>query len=297
MADILLLVAALYPSLQNPFRDVLSRIAEDARATATPTKVGPSEVDWIENFHALVAVNLASDLRKCVRRKRLALSVSVQTALVHGNPFKVTPTWRHRPRPSVEIGDLLLVGERHKTGGLKERQALLLQMKVGAVVLRSPSVSGPTRQAALFAEWPPIEWSAASMLAGLPGPFPRTPSPGPCDAAQFGIIPNASAWPRDSFDALPLKRGPGFGKKRSLAGEMARTLRLDLGIDATPGPTDGWPRIVEDILQVAPTKTFRADTNRPSRSPTTTEHRRSGGAKRGRFVVIVVGFGPPSVFE
>jgi len=159
-------------SLQVPFADALSRLAIDARATATAlTKTGFSEVDWIENFHALVATNLAADLRARVRAQGQAVSVAVGTALVHGSPFRVTPNWGHGSSPSIEIGDLLFVGERHEVDGLKERQALLLQMKVGAVVLRSAAVSGPTRQAALFAEWPPITWSVTATCAGLPGLF------------------------------------------------------------------------------------------------------------------------------
>lgn len=30
---------------------------------------------------------------------------------------------------------------------------------------------------------------------------------------------------------------------------MAATARLAIGIDATPGPPDGWPRIVQDMLE------------------------------------------------
>jgi hypothetical protein len=284
-------------SLQVPFADALSRLAIDARATATAlTKTGFSEVDWIENFHALVATNLAADLRARVRAQGQAVSVAVGTALVHGSPFRVTPNWGHGSSPSIEIGDLLFVGERHEVDGLKERQALLLQMKVGAVVLRSAAVSGPTRQAALFAEWPPITWSVTATCAGLPGPFPRTPSPGPCDAAQFGIIPDSAAGPSPDFDALPLIPGPAFGNPRPLLGEIARTLRLDLGIDATPGPRDGWPRIVEDILHVAPITPFRAGATRPARHPAAAAHRLHG-AHRGRFVVVVVGFGGPGVLD
>lgn len=284
-------------SLQAPFGDVLSRMVNDARATATPTKAGVSEVDWIENFHALIAENLATDLRARLQGTGLALSVAVRTALVHGSkPFQVTPDWQHRPEPAVEIGDLLLVGERHAPDGPEERQALLLQMKVGPVALGSPVVSGPARQAALYAEWPPITWTEAATRAGLSPPFPRTPSPGPCDAAQFGIIPGSLSGLGASFDALPLNPGPAFGRSRSLTGEMARALRLDLGVDATPGPRDGWPRIVEDILRVAPTATFRASSKRQPTSHASAEHRRRGAA-RGRFLVIVVGFGPPGALD
>jgi hypothetical protein len=291
-------VAPLDSRLQTPLSGVLTRMANDARATAAKaTKAGVSEVDWIEDFHALVAQNLAAELYDKIRLAGLRLSISVATALVHGNPFQVDPLWRHGISPAVEISDLLLVGERHDASGVAERQALLLQMKVGLVKLRRPSVSGAARQAALFSEWPPITWSKRSTRDELPGPFPRTPAPGPCDAAQFGIIPDAGTWPATSFEALPLAGGPRFAQPRSLTAEMARTLRLDLGVDATPGPVDGWSRIVEDILRVAPPATFRAVGGSASASPTTNEHRRIGGASRGRFAVIVVGFGPPGVLD
>jgi hypothetical protein len=288
-------VPALDPRLQGPFTDVFLRMANDARATGRQYRAGVSEVDWIEDFHALVAENLAADLQQRVHGEGMTLSVSVGTALVHGRPFQVKPTWAHRPSPTVEIGDLLMVGERHDTTGLVERQALLLQMKVGPVALRSALVSGPTRQAALYAEWPPFTWSDATTLNGLPGPFPRTPAPGPCDAAQFGIVPNHRAGV-GTFDALPLMPGPRFAPARQLAGEMARVLRLDLGVDATPKPSSGWSRIVQDILEVAPAKTFRSNAT-PSKTAATTRHRADGGARRGRFLVIVVGYGPPGVLD
>jgi hypothetical protein len=75
---------ALDPCLQSPFSDVLLRIANDARATARQLRKGPSEVDWIENFHALVAEDLAADLQHRLRGDGIALSASVGTALVHG---------------------------------------------------------------------------------------------------------------------------------------------------------------------------------------------------------------------
>jgi hypothetical protein len=271
-------------------------MARDAQATGRKYRTGVSEVDWIEDFHALVAENLEVDLRQRLRGEGMSLSVSVGTALVHGTTFQVTPAWAHGPSPTVEIGDLLLVGERRDVAGLVERQALLLQMKVGPVALRSPLVSGPTRQAALYAEWPAFTWSQTTTLNGLPGPFPRTPTPGPCDAAQFGIVPNYQAGAGGTFDALPLMPGPRFASPRQLAGEMARVVRLDLGVDATPKPSNGWPRIVQDILEVAPAKTFRSNAT-PSESATTTRHRTDGGARRGRFLVIVVGHGPPGVLD
>jgi hypothetical protein len=289
---------ALDDRLQPLFSDVFLRMVRDARATSKPTKAGVSEVDWIENFHALVAENLETELGARIAGTGLRLSASVGTALVHGSPFQVSPVWGYRSSPTVELGDLLLVGERHDATGLIERQALLLQMKIGAVALRSPSVSGPTRQAALFAEWPPFTWAQAATLSGAPGPFPRTPAPGPCDAAQFGIIPDAGTWGRGgTFDALPLSPGPRFESARPLVGEMARAVRLALNVDATPGPANGWARIVQDVLDVAQVGTFRAKTRTPARNGATTQHRTGAGGRRGRFVVVVVGFGDQGVVD
>ncbi len=288
-------MAPLDKALQGPLHQVFNRLLVDARATARPRKAGPSEVDFIENFHALVAANLQGEIARHV--SGLALSVRVETALVHGSPFQVRPEWRHGDAPTVEIGDLMLVAERfdRESGGEPaERQALLLQIKVGRPKLRAYPDGGPTRQAALFAEWPPIYWVSAAMRR-LPGPFPRTPAPGPCDAAQFGIVPPASP----SFEALPLeahRRKIWFGEARPLAGELARTMRLNLGVDATPDGGNGWPRIVEDLLQAAPLKDFRASASSKAPSEITQEHR-DLGARRGRFVIVRVGIADQGVLD
>jgi hypothetical protein len=284
-------------ALQDPLREVFDRLLADARATARPRKTGPSEVDFIENFHALVAANLEDAVARRIANSGLTLSVKVETALVHGAPFQARPRWPYGSAPTIEIGDLMLVGERYEResgGGPDERQALLLQMKVGKPKLRARPDGGPTRQAALYARWPPIDW-VSSAMAKLPGSFPRKPAPGPCDAAQFGIVPPAST----SFEALPLEasgRRFWFGEARSLADELARTVRLDLGVDATPDGGDGWPRIVEDMLQVAPLKTFRASSSSKAPNAITRDHR-DFGASRGRFVILRVGIAPPGVFD
>jgi hypothetical protein len=291
-------MAPLDAALQGQLREVFARLLVDARATARPRKTGPSEVDFIENFHALVAANLEDAVRRHIANSGLSLSVKVETALVHGSPFQVQPRWRHGSGPTIEIGDLMLVGERYdkeSREGPTQRQALLLQMKVGKPKLRARPDGGPTRQAALFAEWPPIHW-VSSAMASLPGPFPRTPNPGPCDAAQFGIVPPSSTSP---FEALPLEllgRRIWFGEARDLAGELARTVRLDLGVDATPDGSNGWPRIVQDILQVAPVKTFRASAK--SKAPSTfAQGHRELGASRGRFLVVRVGVADQGVLD
>jgi hypothetical protein len=87
-----------------------------------------------------------------------------------------------------------------------------------------------------------------------------------------------------------------FGEARDLAGELARTVRLDLGVDATPDGSNGWPRIVQDILQVAPMKTFRASAKSKAPSTFAQEHRELG-ASRGRFLVIRVGVADQGVLD
>jgi len=292
-------MAPLAPTLQAPLEGALAGIVKEAKATARARSSGPDEVDWIENFHALVEAKLAGHMRAAVRGQHLSLSFRVDTALVHGQPFQVRPSWRYGEVPTVEIGDVLVVGEQHdKTEKLIERQGLLLQMKVGQPALRQYPKEGSTRQAALFAEWPPFAWDHKSTSAGLPPPFPRTPAPRPCDAAQFGIIPTR---PGGTFDALSLRppRGstrPVFARTRPLVAEIARVIRLDLGVDATPDGSNGWPRIVQDMLDVAARKRFRYTARTPSVSRATQRHR-AGGAWRRRFVVVVVALGPPGVFD
>jgi hypothetical protein len=284
-------MAPLDETLQAPLHQVFERLLTDARVTARPMKTGPSEVDFIENLHALIAANLRDAIARQV--SGLGLSVKVGTALVHGSSFKVRPEWRHG-KASLEIGDLMLVAERYDREpreGPVERQALLLQIKVRKPTLAARPRVSTDRQAALFAEWPPFHW-ASSVMKGLPGTFPRTPRPGPCDAAQFGTL-------LPTFEALPLgSRGRRiwFDEARDLAGELARTVRLALGVDATPDGGNGWPRIVEDMLQVAPVKDFRASSRSKAPSEITQEHR-DRGARRGRFTIVQVGIAEQGVFD
>jgi hypothetical protein len=248
-------VPPLPSSLQRPFQGIFERLLQDASATAARRRRGVDEVDWIEKFHALIGVSLVHDVRAATRGSGTGLSVAVQSVLVHGNPFQVRPTWSHSG--TIEIGDILLVSDVVQQSGHFERQALLLQMKVGQPKIGT-RVVWTTAQAKLYATWPPITWSDPKTLQGLPRPFPRTPAPGPCRAAQFGVVPSfrEARWKRD-IDALPLVSSKAFGRPTALSAEIAKTFRLDLGVDATPDGTNGWPRVVEDILRAAKLRDFR----------------------------------------
>jgi hypothetical protein len=233
-------------------------------------------------------------------------SIAVETALVHGNPYQVLPSWRYGSRP-LEIGDLMIVGEAYGPSSgppvLTERHAFLMQTKVGVPRLGRAHVgttlAGPTAQAQLYTDWPPVAWTAAVLRALQPPPLPRTPVPGACDAAQFGIVPVS---PFGAFEALPLAAGPTFGVSEPLPAVCARTVRIDLGIDATPQPAgNGWPRIVEDILA-------RAGLSGAGGRGTTGASGATGGLAEGGgasdtaeperpFVAIVVRTGPQGMLD
>jgi hypothetical protein len=211
--------------------------------------------------------------------------------------FNVRPQCPGGNGPGVEIGDLLVVAERY-VGRLDEatheRQALLLQVKVHPPKMKPLGTNSTANQAALYGHWPPFNWSSAT-LRSLPGPFPRTPNPGPCDAAQFAIIDPSSI----TFEAIPLELRGGvasFGNPRDLAGQLARTVRLDLGVDATPDGGNGWPRIVEDMLAIAPLKAFREAGKTPAVNPVTQDHR-AAGASRGRFVVLRIAIADQGILD
>ena len=184
-------MGSLPSPLQARFEEVFRLHLARAHATAKRRKGGSvDEVDWIEKFHALVGVDLERALRGALRSEGVGVSVAVATALVHGVPFKAWPRWPHyKTTRAVEVGDLLLIGEARGEGNeLVERQALLLQMKVG-----KPALGGPVRdakaQAELYATWPHFNWSK-KLRRNLPGPFPRTPEPGTSLASRFGVIPS-----------------------------------------------------------------------------------------------------------
>ncbi len=251
------LVKALQPRLEEVFFRLLRRTYVTARKRAGGEA---DEVDWIEKFHDLVATDLEDDLRRELRLGGLPLSIAVNSALLHGKPFQAWPRWRHTTARSIEVGDLLLIGEYQEQSGIvSERQALLLQMKVGTPSLpENAPVRGAKAQAELYAAWPPFNWSK-KLRGMLPGPFPREPAPGPSAAARFGIIPTRSSSSWSSHNACPVEAGPRLGSAEALQVPMARVVRLDLGIDATPGrgPSGGWSRIVQDMLDVAPLYVFR----------------------------------------
>jgi hypothetical protein len=87
-----------------------------------------------------------------------------------------------------------------------------------------------------------------------------------------------------------------FGNPRDLAGQLARTVRLDLGVDATPDGGNGWPRIVEDMLAIAPLKAFREAAKTPAVNPVTQDHR-AAGASRGRFVVLRIAIADQGILD
>jgi len=279
----------LNQSLQAPLERVFDRLVTKAAQTSAKTSSGKlSEVDWIEKFHWLVAARLANEVRQELRGIQIPQSVTVDSALIHGSPFQVTPKWKHNG--GVEIGDLLLAGQRlDRNTAVIERQALLLQMKVGKPRIKYPPPrrDSSSRQATLFATWPPFEWTHTAMRCSVPPPSPRTPNPGPCNAAQFGII---SA----SHSAHQLCSVGKFHAATSLAREMARAVRLDIGVNATPGPPDGWPRIVQDILEVAPQRMLHGR----SRHDSVKLSGKPQPVSRGRgFLVIVVSYAPPGILD
>jgi hypothetical protein len=305
-------VVPLPRELQLPFEEVFGQLLRRVHATAKRRSGGKvDEVDWIEKFHALVRVDLEDGLRGAVRSEGGAFSVAVGSALVHGIPFNAWPRWAHRTARSIEIGDLLLVAELRGTRlELVDRQALLLQMKVGKPTLGGP-VTAAKAQAELYATWPHFNWSE-KLRNKLPGPFPRTPWPGPSAAAQFGIIPpeDGRSW-RTRHEALPLRHGPVFEQAAALERPMARTARLDLGVDAAPPTGTGWGRIVQDMLDAAPAYWFRGQRRFDPRTEpfglgrrllsgenaagTSPEQERR--ARRRVFVIVQVGFGPQGVLD
>ncbi len=211
---------SLSESLQEPFKLAF----EGMFKSATGPEQG--EVDWLEHFHSEVGEKLDQKLRETMRNAEIWDSVIVQSAFIHGNPFQIEPVEPLSRR--VEAGDLLLVGERYDGGGVIERQALLLQMKVGPPNLNRTST---LQQALLYGSWPPITWQS-QPLRELPGPHPRTPTPGPCDAAQFGIIPAAGEAASPTAQRLI---GPGIFTAESgpLSAEMAAVSRLESDCPAT----------------------------------------------------------------
>lgn len=291
----------LLPALQIPIEAAFERLFRSAAATATRAIRGPSEVSWIEQTHNLAAVTLEADIRDALRSSGSSDSVSVASAFIHGNPFKVSA--RYPLSKPAEAGDLLLVGERRDRTGVTERQALLLQMKVGPPWWKSPA-SSTCQQALLYGAWPEIDWQS-SALRRLPGKHPRTPNPGPCRAAQFGVIPEYGA---TSYEAWPLISPAVFGSSLPLAAEAASAIRLALGVDATPGPDDGWSRIVQDMLERADLLTYAERSRRLRQFGGTDEAEAAAGhheplgerhpyARRGRFAVIVVRHGPQGVLD
>lgn len=277
----------LAPSLQRPLETVFQEHLEATRRAAHKLPSGNiSEVDWIERFHEGCASGLEIKIRTALRGAGSTASVAVDSALIHGSPFQILPDWCHGG--GLEIGDLMLVGQRHdETGALQERQALLLQMKVGRARLKLPPgrTDSTARQGHLFATWPRFCWRFQAMRANVRQPPCREPRRGPSDAAQFGLIERS----RDR--ARRLVSPDRFAPATPLAQELARVVRLDLGVDATPAtsstPTFGWPQIVQDMLERAPGEMFHGASRSTSPDPT----------GRRAFTTIVVATGPTGILD
>lgn len=277
----------LAPALQGPLETVFEEHLAATRSVARRLPSGNvSEVDWIERFHERCASTLEGAVRSALQRTGASTSVTVDSALIHGSPFQVLPDWKHEG--GLEIGDLLIVGQQHdRAGALQERQALLLQMKVGWARVKLPPrrTDSTSRQAYFYATWPRFCWRFRPMRAGVLQPPCRQTGGGPSDAAQFGEIGGL----RDR--ARRLHPTGSFTRSTALARELARVVRLDLGVDATPAPAStpdyGWPQIVQDILERAPGEMFHGARRSTTPDP---EGRRA-------FAVVAVATGPQGILD
>jgi hypothetical protein len=287
-------------STQLKFEETFFKLLQRVHVTAKRRRKGViDEVDWIEKFHALGGVDLEVDLRQVLRP--LALSVAVNSALLHGKPFQAWPKWSHTSARSIEIGDLLLIGEYHGEKGFVQREALLLQMKVGTpAVSPSAAIRGTNAQGEFYAQWPSFNWSG-KLRRTLPNPFPRKPEPESRSAARFAIIPEDDSCLWSSYKAYQVEPGPRLGAEELVQVLMARIVRLSLGIDAAPVPamSRGWPRIVQDILDVAPLYTFRGQQRYRTREGMGRVPSEVGGAHKPRagFAIVQVGIGPQGRFD
>jgi hypothetical protein len=240
--------------------DVLERLLRDA----LPPSGRPHEVAWFKKLHQLIALNLEPELAGVLRRHRALFTPVVHSALVHASPFYVRRTGSNGP--SVEIGDMLLVGSAYHASGQRQREALLLQLKVGKghrPYAHTQTWNSTRRQAELYASWPQFEWTQPGMVQMLTGSSAatavRNPVHAPCRAAQLGFIPSSGRTASGSEflarEVGPLPPTPPvyFQTSRKLCEEWATVLMLGLGIDATPTPlpSDGWSQIVDDMLYVA----------------------------------------------
>lgn len=282
----------LSPDLQIPFQNVFDEAIIAAVACAPRLAHGPDEVGWLEAFHSEVGSGLGNRLREEMGAVGVEGSVLAQSAFVHGNPFQILPEAPVERR--VEAGDLLVVGERYERDrGLVERQALLLQMKVGEGLEGDSTF----QQALLYGAWPPVNWNAR-VLRALPGTHPRTPRPGPTRAAQFGIIPARSGNASGALELLA--PGTFSGLARALAAEMAAVARLAIGVDATPGLPDGWPRIVQDMLERSLGLEYGKG-GLPRHSGAIGGESSDGGGDEGKdgdgFTTVVVSTGPTGMLD
>jgi len=234
------------------------------------------EVAWITAFHSAVERDLETELLATPSRTG---SVRVKSALVHGTTFTVDVP--PSGKSGTEIGDLLLVGESFKGTEVVEREALLLQMKVG---LGRPSGSSSANQLALYGNWTTVSWRKPGMRADLPPTHPRKLNPGDRTVARFGLLPTSGSSPSTALCREVEPSADLSLYAMPLAAAMALPVCLTVGVDATPGPSDGWPRVVEDMLWIARERHFMSEPRLHQvelRYESRSEH-------RDRLLVIVV---------
>jgi len=241
------------------------RTVIDGRLTSAWTQTArghrrrPCEVAWFTALHKQFEDSLERDLAQAVGGS--GLLPIVESVKVHGSkPFAVRPFTAPWPGSgeTAEIGDLIFIVSIVKSGVLRQREALLLQMKVKPVNVKDDST---IRELHLYASWPHFWWASNRTAKACPAPHVRCPSPGPCDAAQIGVIPIGSPSPFTAYHVSLSNGVPGLeAPGRDLASEVACVLNLNLGIDATLRQRGCvcWPQIVEDI------RLFAGDAHRQS---------------------------------
>jgi hypothetical protein len=216
----------------------------------------PFEPRWFKALHGFFTATLEMELFDAIPSS--GFRPLVESAVVHGgSPFAVRPAavpWTCGGE-TTEIGDILFVVSRVESMGLVDREALLLQVKVGPPKQSDDSTH---RELAMYANWPSFWWSNASMTVGLPGPAERVMRSESRPAAQVAVVPENAPDEFDTFDVVQDDGVLAVNRGRPLADEVARLLNLNLGVRADYFHDDGvgcycWPRIIDDMRTYAAT--------------------------------------------
>ena len=211
-----------------------------------------------------LVANLVWQLPKQINEIKLSgnIKISAGGVFVHSRPLVTCTSFPTKTPSSVEIGDVLLIRTLVVDGGVKQKQALLLQAKKAKSI---PAKPDNVNQWHLYEKWPRFTYAARS--GDLAGKKRYIQEPDMYDAAKYLLIASTLSYayctgcfrcsPCDCFcwhmgyahfTAKPTK--PDIGAYRCFVCELVDFLNGNVGkvFEKPASRTRGWNQVIHDLI-------------------------------------------------